>query len=71
MFSMVIGGDAINGYSFEGQYFVSTHGNNTEVSWLTYSVSWYLGSLTIGTVIPMILLGAASNFLKSRATISD
>ena len=61
VFSLITGGDALNGFSTEGRYFVSSHGNDTEVSWLAYTISWYLGSLTLATFIPMVLLGAASN----------
>lgn len=70
-FSLLIGGDALNGFSSEGRYFVSSHGNDTEVSWLTYTISWYLGSLTLATFIPMVLLDAASRFFGRRANESD
>ena len=66
VFSLIIGGDALNGFSTEGRYFVSSHGKNTEVSWLTYTISWYLGSLTFLTFIPMVLLSAASHFLAAK-----
>jgi hypothetical protein len=35
VFSLIIGGDAINGFSSDGRYFVSSHGNDTEISGLT------------------------------------
>lgn len=66
VFSLIVGGDALNGFSTEGRYFVSSHGNDTEVSWLTYTISWYLGSVTLVTFLPMVLLGAASQFLGAK-----
>ena len=71
VFSLMVGGDALNGFSTEGRYFVSSHGNDTEVSWLTYSISWSLGALTLATFILMVLLGAASSFLGRRVDESD
>ncbi|WP_372574960.1 hypothetical protein [Ruegeria jejuensis] len=71
VFSLIIGGDALNGFSTETRYFVVSRRNVTEVSWLTYTISWYLGSLTLATFIPMVLLGAASNFLSRRANVGD
>ncbi len=66
VFSLIVGGDAINGFSTEERYFVSSHGNDTEVSWLTYTISWYLGTLTFVTFLPMVLLGAASHLLGAK-----
>ena len=71
LFSLIIGGDALNGFSTEGRYFVSSHGNHIEVSWLTYTISWYLGSLTLATFIPMVLLGAVWRFLDRRTNDND
>lgn len=71
VFSLIIGGDALNGFSSEGRYFVSSHGNDTEVSWLAYTVSRYLGSLMLATFIPMVLLGAASGLLNRHANKYD
>ena len=66
-FSLLVGGDALNGFAVEGRYYVSSHGNDTEVSWLTYTISWYLGALTIVTFIPMVICGAISQALEKRA----
>lgn len=66
VFSYVIGGDALNGFTAEGRHFVSSHGVHTEVSWLTYTISWCLGAITLATFIPMVLLGAVSEFLNRR-----
>ena len=71
MFSWWAGGDAFNSISTEGRYFVSSHGNFTEVSWLTYTVSWYLGALTLATFFPMALLGLASRYLDKEGNKRD
>lgn len=71
VFSLIAGGNALNGFSNEGRYYVANHGRYTEVSWLTYTISWYLGSLTLATFIPMVLLGAASEFMDRRVADSD
>lgn len=57
IFSFFIGGDAVNGYCEAGKYFVSNHGNITEVSkaiWIVSKVSVILAWI----FIPLTPLGA-------------
>lgn len=63
VYSLAIGGDALNGYVEGDKYFVSSHGTNTEVSEFIFNVSWYLGFTMMSTFIPMIVFGSLSNWL--------
>jgi hypothetical protein len=67
--SLSVGGDALNGFVLEGRYYVTSHGTDTEVSRITYNVSWYLGAITLATFVPMVLFAAASEFLDKRAKV--
>lgn len=63
-FSLLIGGDALNGFAESNKYFVASHGTLTEVSQTTFNISWYLGAFTLSTFIPMVLLGAISQAMS-------
>lgn len=43
--SLIIGGEATNGFVKNGQYFVSDHGKHTQVSMFVWYISKILGDL--------------------------
>ncbi len=57
VFSAIIGGDALNGYKENGQYFVTAHENVLEVSKATWIVSKTWGILFY-IFIPLTPIGA-------------
>ena len=64
--SFLLGGTTLNGAILEGSYFVGERGNFTEVSWLTYHVSLYIGVGTFKAVFAVIFLGFLIAWLKKR-----
>ncbi|MBO5019748.1 MAG: hypothetical protein J6D52_03685 [Clostridia bacterium] len=62
IFSAIIGGDALNGYQENGQYFVTAHENVAQVSKATWIVSKVWGILFY-IFIPLTPIGA---FVISR-----
>lgn len=62
LFSLIIGGTAINGKVVDGQYYVGDHGEYREVSHLAYEYSLIHFYSVIGT---FLFLGIpASNYLS-------
>ena len=57
IFSAIIGGDALNGYQENGQYFVTAHENVAQVSKTTWIVSKVWGVLFY-LFIPLTPIGA-------------
>ena len=57
VFSAIIGGDALNGYQENGQYFVTAHENFAQVSKATWIVSKAWGILFY-LFIPLTPIGA-------------
>ena len=57
IFSAIIGGDALNGYQENGQYFVTAHENVAQVSNATWIVSKVWGILFY-LFIPLTPIGA-------------
>ena len=57
IFSAIIGGDALNGYQENGQYFVQAHENVAQVSKATWIVSKVWGVLFY-LFIPLTPIGA-------------
>ena len=57
VFSAIIGGDALNGYQENGQYFVTAHENVAQVSKATWTVSKVWGILFY-LFIPLTPIGA-------------
>lgn len=61
--SIFVGGDALSGYSKEGEYFVSDHGKYTQVDIFT----WYLSrTLGLGALmfIPLATLKICISFIR-------
>lgn len=69
--SLLMGGDALNGYTVDGQYYLGGRGKYTEVSKRVFDVSWYLGVIGLTAFIPMVLCGAFSAVLGSSANKRD
>jgi hypothetical protein len=63
--SASIGGDALNGYSAGGQYYVSLHGTFTEVSRETWEWS-RAHAMSVLVTQPLAILGMAYVFWRSR-----
>ena len=63
LFSLLIGGDAMNGFTVDDRYFVSSHGTDTEVSKVTYIISLYLGIFTCFAFLLMMIFGIISNIV--------
>jgi hypothetical protein len=57
-----LGGDAISGYSRDGQYFLCSHGVYTEVSQTVWRYS-YLHTVSVWVTYPLIFISAAILFL--------
>ncbi|MFN3251196.1 hypothetical protein [Roseibium album] len=66
VFTILIGGDALNGYMRHGEYFVCSHGECKEVWPLIFNISWYSGIVMVSAFIPMCLLCAAGRALQGN-----
>lgn len=69
VYSVLLGGDALNGHISGDKHFVCAHGECKEVWPIFYSISWYLGVLMFSTCAPAVGFGVASNWLcKDKAS---
>lgn len=63
VYTVLLGGDAINGHIVGDQHFVCAHGECKEVWPIFYNISRYLGVLMISTFTPAIVFGMTSQWL--------
>ena len=62
--SLLIGGDAFNGHTKDGVYYVSSRGTVTAVSAMTYYLSIVLGSLALGGMVLLVPYKIVTNLIR-------
>ena len=62
--TVLIGGDALNGYVEDGVHYVSSHGRDTPVSALTYYFSATLGSVALGSMVLLFIYKLVTNLIR-------
>jgi hypothetical protein len=65
VFSIIIGGDALNGFIEQGHYYVTSHGKNTEVS----KFIWYLSRIQAIAVFVIMPIGMISGGIYKSSKI--
>lgn len=65
VFSLIIGGDAGNGFVKDGHYFVTNHGKHTEVSELIWKINKFQAD-SLFITHPMAIIAAIIANLKNR-----
>ncbi len=66
----MLGGDGLNGKIVDGHYFLSDHGQLTEVGKWTFFASRYLAILTLATFLPMVFGSVPIHEIKKRSKSS-
>ena len=66
--AVAIGGDAINGHTTDGHYYLANHGRLTEVTKGVYFYS-YAHCLSVFVLAPVVIIAAiADRFSKRKVT---
>ncbi len=67
VFSSFIGGDAINGHTEGGRYFVRSQGNITQVSRATWNASLLHGYFTIFSLFALVLFKSIETRIRKQS----
>ncbi len=59
LFTVWMGGSALNGYIEDGKYFFDDRGRNLEVAWYDFYLSTFLG---LGTIVSLPIIGVIGFF---------
>tara|TARA_E500000318_G_scaffold27475_1_gene27676 strand:+ start:233 stop:532 length:300 start_codon:yes stop_codon:yes gene_type:complete len=66
LLNLILGGDALNGQIYKGKYFLSEHGNQTEVSAIIYYFSLVHTVITFGSFITLFVAGLTLKILGKK-----